>query len=247
MYHPIRLPSLEPMDEQWWLAGRLLGRQLVDVSSVETVGRVADLVFDPQSGETKALAVEPVTQTQSLAATIAHAISRRHDVALIGLEHIIALDGDAVMVNANPFQLTVPRGLERMPRLSGTRELAVLTMRGVCLGSLADLLLDRRGVSILAYVINPTKQGEVVLPPLPQQAQEPQPGATPPSGASAASGADSTASSASSSRMRIIPVSSRVRISDSLILLVANAEPLQREEVVIVSHTSEEQINLGGA
>lgn len=246
----MRVPRLEPAESRAWLASRLLRRQVVNVSTIEPVGRVADVIFDPRSGQVMALAVESSAPAQGFGATIRRALSRQRDIAPIGLDHVIALDGDVVMVNADPFRLSVARELEQMPRLNDTCELAVLTMGGMCLGSLADLLLDQRGVSIAGYVVNPTRQGELMLPPLPPllSGDDSPLAATPePDGdGDAASSDKSDKDEARSTRVRVIPASSKVHISESLILLITEVEPL-REEVVVITHQPEESAELNGA
>ena len=242
MNHLMRATSLEPVGSQTWLASRLLRRQVVDVSSVESVGRVADVIFDPRTCQVMALIVESSApaQGQGFAAMVSRTLTRRRDVATIGLDHVIALDGDVVMVNADPFRLTVPHELERMPRLKDSCELAVLTMRGVCLGSLADVLVDQRGVNVLAYVVSPTRQGERMLPPMPMLSSldgplvidESQPDVDPPD--------SSPAADEPPARLRMISASSNVHISESLILLVTEVEPL-REEIVIITRQPEER------
>ncbi len=158
------------------------------------------------------------------------------------------------MVNTDPFRLSAPRDLERLPRLNESCDLAVLTMRGICLGSLADLLLEQRGATIAGYVLNPTRQGELTLPPLPPLLNEPAQSAAAPDaetttdGENAApSGEDTPAPGVFSTRARVIPASSRVRISESLILLVADTEPLREEEVVVVPQQPEERIEVSGS
>jgi sporulation protein YlmC with PRC-barrel domain len=240
MDHLMRAPTLEPVGAQTWLASRLLRRQVVDVSTIEPVGRVADVIFDPKSCQVMAIVIESIAPAQGFVATVSRTLSRRHDVAPIGLDHVIALDGDVVMVNADPFRIAATRDLERMPRLNGSCGLAILTMRGICLGSLADLLLDQRGVSVIGYVVSPTRQGEIMLPPLPPPDEAPdvatpQPDTT-----------DGAASSESATRMRVISASSRVHISESLILLIAEVQPL-REEVVIITRQPEERAERHGS
>lgn len=255
-HHLMHVPSLEPSGAPAWLASRLMRRQVVDVSTIEPVGRVADVIFDPRSCQVMALAVESSApaQGQGFAAMISRALTRSRDIATIGLDHVIALDGDVVMVNADPFRLSAPREMERMPRLNDSCELAILTMRGICLGSLADLLLDQRGATVLGYVVNPTRQGELMLPPLPTLPALDEPPAVamsqPASSAAESTPAEPSTEGASaeepSTRMRVISASSRVHISDSLILLITEVEPL-RGEVVVIAPQPEERVGLNGA
>jgi sporulation protein YlmC with PRC-barrel domain len=135
------------------------------------------------------------------------------------------MDGDVIMVNADPFKMTTARELERMPHLNAICGMAILTMRGSCLGSLADLVLEDQGTRVTGYVVTPTAFGEQTLPYLEDIA----PLSVGVEQASANGGR-------AAPRMRVIPVSGHVRIGESLILLVAEVTPL-REDVVIVSQT----------
>ncbi|HEX9037750.1 MAG TPA: hypothetical protein VF808_12265 [Ktedonobacterales bacterium] len=211
---------LHPATEQAWLASRLLHRQVVDASSIEPVGRVADLIFDPIAGQVMGLVVAPAEESRGLFARL---FKRRRAGGTIGLDHVISMDGDVVMLNADPFKSTAPRELERMPHLNVICEMAILTMRGSCLGSLADLVLEDRGTRVTGYVVTPTALGEQTLPMIDDVAPDALAGVEP-----AANGRSPAP------RMRVIPVSGNVRIGDSLILLVAEVTPLH-EDVVIVS------------
>jgi sporulation protein YlmC with PRC-barrel domain len=242
MNHLMRAPSLEIAGPQAWLASRLLRRQVVDVSSIESVGRVADVIFDPRTCQVMALIVESnaPAQGQGFAAMISRTLTRRRELATIGLNHVIALDGDVVMVNADPFQLSVPREVERMRRLNDSCELAILTMRGTCLGALADLMLDERGVNLLGYVVNPTRQGERMLPPMPTLSSLDNPPVVVESQSKGDAPSADLAVDGPPTHLRVIPASSNVHVSESLILLVTEVEPL-REEVVIITRQPEER------
>ena len=215
---PGRFAPPRLVEESAWLASRLLHRQVVDVSTVEPVGRVVDLIFDPKAAQVMALVIQPVTLERDLVAMIGRLFTGRRTLATIGLDHIISMDSDVVMVNTDPFHLTTSREIERMPRLNTICEMAILTMRGTSLGSLADLVLTDQGTNVAGYVVNPTPAGEQTLPSLDDMA----PHAAAPA-------------SASAPRTRVIPASSNVRIGESLILLVAAIEPLRDEVVVVTS------------
>ncbi len=210
----------QPANETAWLAGRLLKRQVVDVSGVEPVGRVVDLVFDPKSRQVMGLVVASADGWSTPFAPLTRLLKRRRGVAPVGLDHIIAMDGDVITLNANPFRLPASsrvREMERMPRLSDICEMTILTMRGMSLGALADLLLEDQGTTVAGYVVNPTMAGERALPPLDSLFPL----------------VDSKPASAANPRVRVIPASSDVRVGDSLILLVSEVKPL-REEVIVI-------------
>ncbi len=220
MEPPEHYIALQPAVETAWLASRLLQRQVVDVSAVEPVGRVVDLIFDPRACQVMGLAIQPTPQQRG---PLGRLFNRRRSAAIVGLDHVISMDGDVVTLNANPFRLTPSRELERMARLNTICEMAILTARGTSLGSLADLLLEDQGTTVTGYVVSPTPAGEQALPLLDDLASlTPAPASGP------------------LPHMRVIPASSNVRIGESLILLVSEVEPL-REEVVIVSQPAPER------
>ena len=216
---------LQTAAEPAWLASRLLRRQVVDANSIDQVGRVVDLIFDPIAGQVMGLVIEKVGEQRGSAGFLGRLLKGRRSTATVGLDHVISMDGDVIMLNADPFKVTAARELERMPHLNVICEMAILTMRGSCLGSLADLVLEDQGTRVTGYVVTPTAFGEQTLPYLEDVAPLPvgvEPGPT--NGGRAAP------------HMRVIPVSGHVRIGESLILLLADVTPL-REDVVIVSQT----------
>lgn len=234
--HVERMEQLErfspswPVSETAWLASRLLRRQVVDVSAAEPVGRVVDLVFDPQSCQVMGLVIQPADEQRGLFAPVGRLFGRGRAAATVGLDHVISMDGDVVMLNTNPFRLTPSREMEQMPRLNAICEMAILTMRGTSLGTLADLLLEEQGTTIAGYVVSPSAAGEQALPPL--QDLAPLAGEL---------------ESVPTPRLRLIPASSHVRIGESLILLLSDIEPPQAEVVIVVPQEITERTRLKGA
>lgn len=216
---------LQPTVEPAWLASRLLRRQVVDAATIDQVGRVVDLIFDPIAGQVMGLVIEATAERRGSGGLLGRLIRGRRSTATVGLDHVISMDGDVIMLNADPFKAPAARELDHMPHLNAICEMAILTMRGSCLGSLADLVLEDQGTRVTGYVVTPTAFGEQTLPYLEDIAPI------------AAVGEPASANGARvAPRMRVIPVSGHVRIGESLILLVAEVTPL-REDVVIVSQT----------
>lgn len=223
-----------------WLASHLLRRQVVNVSTLEEVGRVADVIFDPQRSLVTGLSVRYDAQPQGFLANVRRTVGLSRDTGVVGMEHIVALNGDVVMVSADPARPAA--ALDRMSHLKEVCELAILTSYGTCLGALADVLLDTHGSAIAGYVVTPTALAESILPPL-EDLERPPLSLTPRMTTAAENGhtedADADADeepetpSAPASRLRVIPASSQIHFGDSLILLVAEVEPLERNVVVV--------------
>lgn len=224
-----RQSIFQPAEQPAWLASRLLHRQVVDVSAVEPVGRVVDLIFDPKAFRVMALVVQSTTPARGALAMIGRALNRRYRVAAIGLDHVISMDGDVVMVNANPFHLPASHDFDKLARLNTICEMAILTMRGTSLGTLADLLLEDRGVTVTGYVVSPSPTGEMELPALDVLA----PAAAPELDADGVA-LGATPEGESLGRLRFIPASSNVHIGESLILVIGETG-LAPERVVVVT------------
>jgi len=239
--------------EQPWLASYLLQRQVVNASTLEPVGRVADVAFDSESSRVTALIIQADPSEGGRGAAVRRVFGRRRTVASVGLDHIVALSGDVVTIDTNPVSTVfseLSQRLGRSARLCEVCELTILTLSGMCLGSLADLLLDGRGSTIIGYVINPTKQAELSLPllegveglepssPLRSESAAGAAGAVGIVDVAEASPANES-SEASSARLRVIPASPRVRIGKALILVIEEVEPLRQETVVITSQSGE--------
>lgn len=214
-------PEPEPEGETAWLASRLLQRQVVDVSAVAPVGRVVDLIFDPRASQVMGLVIQSASERRGPLALLGRLFNWRRSVAIVGLDHVISMDGDVVTLNIDPFRLTPPRELERMARLNTICEMAILTVRGTSLGSLADLLLEDQGTTVTGYIVSPTPAGEQALPALDELTS-----------------IASAPASGPAPHMRVIPASSNVRIGESLILLVSEVEPLREEVIVIPQQTA---------
>ena len=232
--------------EQPWLASYLLQRQVVNASTLEPVGRVADVAFDTESSRVTALIIRADPVEGGRGAAVRRVFGRRRTVASVGIDHIVALSGDVVTIDSNPISTVfsaVTQRLGRSSRLCEVCELTIITLSGMCLGSLADLLLDGRGSTIIGYVINPTKQAELSLPLLEELEQSLPLPVESDADAGAADGAESSSadvpSEASVAHLRVIPASPRVRIGKSLILVIEDIEPLRQETVVIASQSGE--------
>lgn len=234
---------------QVWLASRLLNRQVVNATTLEPVGRVADVVFDQKKCQVAAISIQftPLPDSGWMA-FIRRVPGLSRPAGYVTLDHIISLNGDVIVVDTYPGRATSPR-VARLPHLREVCELAIITLHGVCLGSFADLLVDEKGSGVVGYVVNPAKQVEALMIPLQEVELAPPPFAeraaaatngpgtgvsslavTGKDGESAQSGMD-----ASLSHLCIIPASPRVRIGDSLIMVYEDIEPLGKETVVIAS------------
>lgn len=218
-----------------WLASRLLQRPVVNVSTVAPVGHVADVAFDPESCQVTGLMVEPTHPGNELVAAVRRAFGPDRTIGSVGLDHIIALNSDMVTVDSDPVVSTLmpPRvRAASAASLGKVRALAVITFHGMCLGSLADLLVDDRGTVVTGYVVNPTRQAESLLQPF--EELEYRPPLHIANGADAEDAEEASPELASSAaHWRVIPASPRVRVGKELILVVEEVEPLQRQPVVI--------------
>ncbi|HEV8191531.1 MAG TPA: hypothetical protein VGP82_08605 [Ktedonobacterales bacterium] len=219
-----------------WLASRLLRRQVVNVSTLKPVGRVADVAFVPESCQVAGLIVQPTSSGKELLDTVRRALGMRRMIASIEFDHIIALNGDVVTVDSDPVltALSPPLG-QRPAYLCDVCELAIITLHGLCLGSLADILLDHHGSAVIGYVVNPTKQAEPYLQ-LVEELERSSPRLVE-GGADRAEASPATEPSAA--RLRVIPASPHVRIGEALIVVVEGVEPRRQEAVVITSHARE--------
>jgi sporulation protein YlmC with PRC-barrel domain len=212
------------------------------VSTLKPVGRVADVAFVPERCQVAGLIVQPTPSGSELLDTIRRAVGLRRMIASIELDHIIALNGDVVMVDSDPVlsALSPPMG-GRLACLCDACELAIITLHGMCLGSLADILLDNRGSVVIGYVVSPTKQAEPRLRLLEELEELEELERSSPQRMEG--GAElveaSSAAESSAARLRVIPASPRVRIGEDLILVVEEVEPLRQEAVMITSRAPE--------
>ncbi len=212
-----------------WLASCLLQRQVVNVSTLEPLGRVTDVLFDPQTARVAGVTIQLQNARAGITGALGRAIGRRNDIGTLTIEHIVALNGDVVMVDADPTVGGTTHGLQGVFRLTEVCELVILTTYGMSLGSLSDLLLEYQGNLIAGYVVKPTELADTILPRL-DDLVDLEPDHTKGDEVSAdASGA----SRLPSARFRVIPSSSRIRFGDSLILLITDVEPLQPKMTVV--------------
>lgn len=250
LYIPQVAPQYGP--EQVWLASWLLNRQVVNAATLEPAGRVNDVVFDPMTRQLVALNVQPSLQLEAgTLARIRRVLNRSGEARYVTLNHILSLNGDIVVVDAAPGRAASQR-VARMPHLCQVCELAIITLHGICLGSLADVLVDAKGSEIAGYVVNPTKQAEALMLSIDQvqlapemrltsQPQSPQEAADTDLDMSDGAGVKPSATNTapekdpSLSHLRVIPATPRIRIGDALIMVYEDVEPLYREAVVITS------------
>jgi sporulation protein YlmC with PRC-barrel domain len=218
-----------------WLASRLLNRQVVNVRTLEPVGRVADVLFDPESSRLTALAIVEAAAADGVQESVRRAFRVGRAQGRVGIEHIIALNGDVVMVDHDPARLASPRVAQER-RLTDVRDTAILTLHGMSLGSLSDVLLDHSGYTVTAYVVKPSRQAKAILwvldvPSEPSFEQSEPPAQEPPvSGGESSDGV--AISQPPAARLWAIPASPGVRFGDALIVVVDIEH--QPDEAVIV-------------
>jgi uncharacterized protein YrrD len=106
---------------------KLIGRPVVSLETANTLGRVADLLADPLSGQLAGFCVQRLDQSYALASIL--------DVEGIGPAAVM-LEGDysLVLVDASPLQ-TLPRARQN---LIGVK---VITDHGLRLGEISNLYL----------------------------------------------------------------------------------------------------------
>ncbi len=217
-----------------WLARRLLQRQVVNVSTIEPLGRVADVLFDPINCQLAGVIVHREPEPRGVGASIGRIFGRTGDSGVVSLDHVISLNGDVVTVNADPVHLNMASAFEDMLSLNDVCEFVILTTFGMSLGSLMDLLLDHSGSSIMGYVVKPSELAQSSLPQLADLVGFDDSGAEDPD-AEVPDVVDAApqALALPVPHLRVIPASSRVHFGESLIMLVSEVEPLQRRVVVV--------------
>lgn len=247
---------------QVWLASRLLNRQVVNAATLEPVGRIQDVVFDPKTCRVAALHIQSTLPVETGWMGFARrTLGRSRSVGYVTLDHIVSLNGDVIVVDADPGHVASHQ-LARMAHLREVCELAIITLHGVCLGTFADLLVDDRGSRVIGYVVNPAKQAEDFMMPLdeielalhPFGESESAEDTTGEVGADGAmtpddgSGSDDAAPTQAAtgvalSHLRIIPASTPLRIGDTLIMVFEDIEPLAKEAVVITSQVTSPEMS----
>lgn len=219
-----------------WLASRLLQRQVVNVSTIEPLGRVADVLFDPINCQLAGVIVHREPAPRGAGAAIGRIFGRNGDSGVVSLDHVISLNGDVVTVNADPVRLNMNPAFEGMLSLNDVCEFVILTTYGMSLGSLMDMLLDHSGSAIMGYVVRPSELALSSLPQLADLAEFDESSADDSDVVDAAP----QALALPAPHLRVIPASSRVHFGETLIMLVSEVEPLQRR-VVVVSQPRDQQ------
>src|SRR6185503_15349442 len=104
---------------------KLIGRPVISLETANTLGRVADLLADPLSGQLAGFSVQRVDQSYALASVL--------DVQGIGPAAVM-LEGDhsLVLVDASPLN-TLPQARQN---LIGVK---VFTEQGLQLGEISNL------------------------------------------------------------------------------------------------------------
>lgn len=220
---------------QEWRASLLRHRPVVNARTVEEIGSVTDIVFDPDTCRLTALALGPGGLENNVATLARRAFGGGRNLSYIPIENIIALNSDVVTVDFDPARPAHPQHVDRLPHLSHVHDLAVITLHGLRLGRLVDLLLDSNGSHVIGYLINPTRRGANVTQPLAAQVTLSSDDAAAESDAAERT----TAPESLPSNLRVIPASPRVRIGRALILVVEEVEPLQAGDVVVTGSGSQ--------
>jgi sporulation protein YlmC with PRC-barrel domain len=223
-----------------WLASRLLQRQVVNVSTIEPLGRVEDVLFDPINCQLAGVIVHREPAPRGVGAAIGRIFGQKGDSGVVSLDHVISLNGDVVTVNADPVGLNMASAFEGMLSLNDVCEFVILTTFGMSLGSLMDMLLDHSGSAIMGYVVKPSELAQASLPQLADLVGFDDSGAEDPDEDPDVVDVAPQAPALPAPHLRVIPASSRVHFGESLIMLVSEVEPLQRR-VVVVSQPRDQQ------
>jgi sporulation protein YlmC with PRC-barrel domain len=138
-----------------WQATRLVHRPVVDVRLGQTLGEVADVVFDPEAHQLVGLLIQPEGRAGALAEIARRAFGGTLGLIYVPVEQVIALDADIVTLDTEAGGEGHPRPDIPLPRLSAVSGFAVVSLRGQRLGRLSDLLLDAEGRRIVGYLVGP--------------------------------------------------------------------------------------------
>ena len=147
-----------------WRAQDVLGRPVVHAGRVEHVGSVEDVIFDPATRRLAGLVLAGAGTDGSLLERVRGAFGGPESQQLVEAGHILALNGDIVMVDALPTQGEHSTQLLHLPRISEARGLAVVSLGGQRIGRFVDLLLDREGRVVTGYLIDTSANGEADRP-----------------------------------------------------------------------------------
>jgi sporulation protein YlmC with PRC-barrel domain len=148
-----------PVRPDGWRATLLAHRPVVDVSRVEQMGAVADLVFDPHRRQLVGLLLQRPGPEGTIVEMARRALGSALGLTFVSMEQVIALHGDVVTVD---LSRGAPESAAPLPRLSKVVGFAVVTTRGQRLGRLVDLLLDSEGRRIQSYLV--ARGGHGVMP-----------------------------------------------------------------------------------
>lgn len=136
-----------------WRARLLAQRPVVNVWAGQEMGRVADIVFDPELRQVSGLLLDSAGRGRALGDLARRAFGGTLGLTYIELERIIALNADVVTVDLQAAVSGSGRARLPRPRLGAVLGFSVVTILGQRLGRLADLLLDAEGRRILAYLV----------------------------------------------------------------------------------------------
>ena len=220
-YEEHQQPTLPATAGRGWRASRLLRRPVVNVRGVAQIGRVSDVVFDPENSRLAGLVID-TTAADGRLATFARRAFTAPVPDYIPVERIVALNGDMATVDVESGQLA---RMGRLPRLSRVRDLLVITLHGMGLGRMVDLLLDESGAVVTGYLINPSRKAARTIPTAEPAETE--------HVAASDTAAPAESSAPLPAHLRIIPASPRVRFGPALILVVDVVAPLLGREVRI--------------
>lgn len=233
-----------------WRASLLLHRQVVNARTVEVIGSVVDVVFRPETCRLAAIALVGPEEARAVSSVARRVLGGNpRNLNYIPAERIVALNDDVVTVDCDPAHPAGGSQLARLPHLSQVDHLPVVTLHGMRLGKMVDVLLDNLGGTITGYLIAPTRRGAAVTvrPDDSYDLRQDQETLAPeecagdpgqyPDDAGDYVAEDSVRPPSLSEplpgTLRIVPASPRVRVGRALILVVEDVAPLVTEDVVV--------------
>jgi sporulation protein YlmC with PRC-barrel domain len=125
----------------------------VDVNDGQTLGEVADLIFDPGTCSLAGLLVAARGQRAPLLEVARRTFGGTMGLTYVGIDHVLSLNADVVTIELGDKRTGPPHG--PLPRLSAILQFDVITLQGRRLGHLVDLLLDPEGRRIVGYLVAP--------------------------------------------------------------------------------------------